>query len=207
MKKALIIIGITGIVGVGGWFAFKNWKKKKDAAADAGDSPLLPEETKSNSTSNTAQSKSESYTYNAPAEDYKSKVKRLQTLLKVTSDGAVGPKTMAALNKYFAVSTLSSSNIDRLIKQVDLVSGAINSLAFRVKDTPKAKAQMWDYWVKKINESGLGLKFDPNVTKAYIAHFRRSLYTDYANREVPKTYQPYRAFLGELNEDQISSMI
>lgn len=66
-----------------------------------------------------------------PNAEYIGKVKTLQKLVGVATDGIVGPITKAALSKYGLSTTVTPSNIDSLISQAMAKVGSTNKDAAR----------------------------------------------------------------------------
>lgn len=167
-----LLIGAV-VIGTGayiGWPILKAaFSKKEDQA------PELNTDTVSNSPAEVILSKSSAIT-----ETYREKVIKLQKLLRVAADGIAGNQTMTRLNKYLKVATLTSSNIDGIIKILQVTVPAVDSLASFKNDTPANKAVKWNYWINQAKT--VNITFDPYITHAYSLITGRSIYVDYANR-------------------------
>lgn len=61
-----------------------------------------------------------------PQQDFTAKVKVLQKLVGVTTDGVIGPKTKAALAKYGITAAVTSANIDGFINTLTAKVAATN---------------------------------------------------------------------------------
>lgn len=167
-----ILVGAI-VIGAGayiGWPLIKTAFKRKD---DLTPDPNV--DTIANSPAEVILSKSSAIT-----ETYREKIIKLQKLLRVTADGIAGNQTMTRLNKYLKVATLTSNNIDGIIKILKVTVPAVDSLASYKNDTPANKTIKWNYWINQAKT--VNITFDPYITHAYIKITGRSLYTDYANR-------------------------
>lgn len=130
---------------------------------------------------------------NTPQQDFTEKVKVLQKLVGVTTDGIIGPVTKAALAKYGITSEVTASNIDGFINTLTTKVAATN-----VDGARYARAmQIYDAITKR---SGSKFKFTKNVKYPWK---EKDLFGKWNNITVSNL--PYNVFgLIPANKDSIS---
>lgn len=179
--KALKYIAAAALVGTGGYLGYKALTKRKASATNE----ELPEDIIDTTTNNESGApvieivnipKNTSTTGNL-----KDKIKRMQTIIGVTADGVIGPKTIKELNKYLSVSSFTTQNADRVNSMLETIVSAVRSLAYNRSKSPEQKGAMWNAWLNSAKAKNF--TFDPYITRAYSQVTGRSLYTDYSNRK------------------------
>ena len=155
-KIALILL-----FGVGGYLAYNKFKEKKSTAKDPKDDGVLGDQPKG------------ATNFDA----FKDKIKILQKLLDLTVDGVAGPLTMAKVNKYVKVDSLTPENIDANTRVADFVFRAVNSLSANKAASNSVKKEKYTYWTSKAKE--YKINFNPFITNAFNSIVGQSIYVLY----------------------------
>lgn len=169
MKNGIKILLAAGIIG-GGYLAY-NAIKKAQTKPQIPDSPDEPNPNNGNNLI---------LPPIVGGESLIDKIKKLQTILQVTADGVVGPITMGKIKNFANVTSVTSANIDGLIKRIGFAKPAVDSLIYNRNTDPARKRLMWEAWIAAAKKQGFS--FDPDITRPYVLITGRSIYTDYANR-------------------------